>query len=151
MDLCDPGMLEPGEDLGFVAEAFHERGCDQSGADHLQRDGAAGIVLFGFVDGAHAPFAVAAENAIAPERRRHRLAGEVERGADASDGALQEFGIVLCLGVDAEELFDGGPQVGVVGTALVKKRAAPRRSEVGRVLEQRFDGFAGWLRHVGSV
>jgi hypothetical protein len=40
---------------------------DEAGSDHLESDGATRVVLFGLVDSAHAPFALAAEDSIAAD------------------------------------------------------------------------------------
>ena len=74
-----------------------------------------------------------------------------QSGADVGGRAVQEVGLALGLGVEVEELLDGGTQVEVAGTLLVQERAALRRVQVGRLLEQRFHGFGGWLGHVPTV
>ena len=71
--------------------------------------------------------------------------------ADVGGRAVQEVGRSLGLRVEVEELLDGGTQVGVAGTLLVQERAALRRAQVGRLLEQHFDGFGRWLGHVPTV
>ncbi len=70
MNLSNPSMPEPAQDLGFVAEAADEFGRNEAGADHLEGNGAARVVLFGLVNGAHATFAVLAEDAIAARYER---------------------------------------------------------------------------------
>ncbi len=72
MDLGDPGMLEPGQDLSFVSETLDELGGNKLGAHHLERDRPARVILLGLVHRAHAPFGVPAENAIAADVRGDR-------------------------------------------------------------------------------
>ena len=62
-----PDVLEPAQDLSFMVKPLDELRCDHPGPDHLERDGAARVILFGLVDRAHAPFPVTAEDAIAAD------------------------------------------------------------------------------------
>ena len=61
-------MVQPAQDLRFVAEALEKCGRGEAGADHLEGDGAARVVLLGLVDGAHAPFAKQSNETILPSR-----------------------------------------------------------------------------------
>ena len=65
-------MLQPAERLRFLLEPAQQFRAGKPGLDDFQRDGAAGLVLFRLVDGAHAAFADQAQDAIAPDRLRQR-------------------------------------------------------------------------------
>ena len=74
VDLGDAGVVQPAEDLGLVGEALEQRGRGEAGADDLEGDGAARVVLLGLVDGAHAALAEQAQDAVAADARRQRRA-----------------------------------------------------------------------------
>ncbi len=52
------------------------------------------------------------------------------------------------LGVEVEEFLDGRTQVAVGAALRVQVRLTLLRRQVGRLLEQCFEGFRGWLGHV---
>jgi hypothetical protein len=85
---------------------------------------------------------VAAEDSIAtderwkPDLRRGRQCGSHSRG-----GAVQELGFALDLGVELEQLKDGGTKVWIAGTLLVQQPFALRSIQVDHLLEQRFNDF----------
>jgi hypothetical protein len=80
IDLGEAAVLKSGQDLHRVLETNGELGRDEIGADHLEGDGPARVLLLGLVDGAHAPFAPPAHDAVAADvRRRRRFASHRSR------------------------------------------------------------------------
>ncbi len=61
VDVGDAGMLEAGEDFGFVLETAECGGRCESGSQEFDGDAAMGPFLLGFVDDAHSAGADAAE------------------------------------------------------------------------------------------
>src|SRR6185436_2732979 len=77
-------MLEPPERLGLAGEAPHRVIGSELRADHLERYGPPGLLLFRGVDGSHAARPQHAENAIAGDRRRMARAGRRELSSKSS-------------------------------------------------------------------
>ena|SRR5215813_4488748 len=74
VDRGDAWMLKPRENLHFTPEQAHAVGIGSGdGADDFQRDVAAGLILLGEVDGAHAAFADFLEDAVARRREAEGL------------------------------------------------------------------------------
>ena len=65
-------MLQPAEHLRFLCEAAQQLGAGQSRLDDLERDRAAGLLLLGLVDRAHAALADQTNDAVAADRGRQR-------------------------------------------------------------------------------
>ena len=56
VDLGDPGMLQPSEELVFVLEPPEHLRIDEARANDFQRDAPPRSILFRFIDDAHRPF-----------------------------------------------------------------------------------------------
>src|SRR6185295_13258134 len=72
IDLGDAGMLQSAKRLGFLFKAAQQFRSRHTGLDNLECDGAAGLALFGFIDGAHSAFANQPENPVSTNDRRTR-------------------------------------------------------------------------------
>ena len=57
VDLGDPGMLQPSEELVFVLEPPEHLRIDEARANDFQREAPPRSILFRFIDDAHRPFA----------------------------------------------------------------------------------------------
>ena len=98
VDLGDAGVVQPAQDLRLLGEALQQGGRDEAGADHLQGDGAARVVLLRLVDGPHAALAEQAHNAVVADALRATLGGRAAvsdsrarglRGKSASAGVAR--------------------------------------------------------------
>ena len=90
VDGRDARILEPRQHLGLALEELHVILWDHSPpADDLQRNGAAGALLFGFVDDSHAPFADLTDDAV-----RADVIGGLDRAAFCRAGSL-ERGLIV--------------------------------------------------------
>src|SRR4029077_7282482 len=89
VDLSDAGMLQPAERLGLLFEPPQQLWTRHARPDDLQRNGSAGLVLFGFVNNAHSTFADDTENAISPNS--HWRCANASRRALHIEGVLNAF------------------------------------------------------------
>ncbi len=167
VDLGDPGVLEPAEDVGLVLESAQHPRREKCWADDLESDGSAGVGLGGAIDDAHAAFAegvfddVRAKRACAGRRGRKasraaRFTGAgrwstghggkalfEEHGFDgfAEGGAGPAFSVeevAAGFGLDGEGLAEEGRDLFVLSRGHVK---TPRRG--ARLLMRGRGSFAG--------
>ena len=125
VDLGDAGVLQAAEDARFPGEAPAELGRVEARAHDLQGDRPPRVIPLGLVDGAHAALAQAPHDAVAADGRRHGPLRRRQCRADIGGRAAQEFGRALGLGVEVEELLDGGTQVDIAGTGFVQEGTPP--------------------------
>jgi hypothetical protein len=83
IDLCDAGVLQPYEQLGFLLEAPQMFGAGCSQPDHLKGDSPLRVLLLRPVDSAHAAFPNQTENAVCADVRMG-LGREAAPGRHAS-------------------------------------------------------------------
>ena len=69
IDLGNAGMLQSAERLRFLLEPAKQFGTGQAGLDDFQGHSPPGLILFGFIDGAHAAFADQPENPVTADSR----------------------------------------------------------------------------------
>ncbi len=118
-------MLEPAEGFEFLLEAAKSFGGREAWFNQFESDVAAGLLLLGFVDDAHAAFAKDANNSIGADGRRNgerlrRLEGP-GRSIERENGMLEKR-TELLLPIDSFLHFRQKPEI-VSGS--LKKEGRP--------------------------
>ncbi len=159
VDLRYAGMPEPAQHLGLEAEPFQQALGQQTGADHLERHAALGMVLLGQEDRAHAAFADLFENAVGadplfqggrpPLRGGRAVAGDPQRsGQDLlplADVLLREEAPVFLIA--CQQTFHVMTQLLIAPAGAIEKRSAIGALEIGRLEEDFHDPLITLVAH----